>query len=293
MKEQRSIKKRGDSVLSSVSGSTPPPHGAPSVDVEDPEREKLVLDNHHHHTMTNHAADMQQWRTLAVSVIVFVLGQYLPKYILSLDDSFVSRPVPYQRLSSSGEIVLDMTLNYELVDPPTISGSFLLLTCTWMPLLLLLLCERTRRHTCTLSAFLVAIGSTEALTQIVKHFVKRRRPNFYALCQLVETACTNQHTIKEAQLSFPSGHSSLSMCACVFLYLYGRYQWNYPPSLICILLYSVFVGCTRLVDHWHHHSDVLAGWILGSVIAVVVFRGFGLERNASIHSNNNKNLESP
>lgn len=163
-----------------------------------------------------------------------------------------------------------------------------------------------RRPAALLAAFFTAIGVCEGTTQVIKLVVQRRRPNFYALCGFDGQICAAKNTerIVEAQLSFPSGHSSLSMCAAVFIWQYGmtriwsrrqkpgrnggeflllrRDTWLAAALTFGSVGTSIACGVTRLVDHWHHPSDVLAGWILGAMIATAVFRSqtaFGYRDN--------------
>ena len=138
--------------------------------------------------------------------------------------------------------------------------------------------------------FITAIGVSEGATQILKLYIQRRRPNFFALCgfQANLLQCTAPlNKIKEANFSFPSGHSSLSACAMTFvaLYLVGKIA-GHPAlstsqkrffglfSTVIPLGWSLFVGASRIVDQWHHPSDVLAGLMLGSISAVVVYHAW-------------------
>lgn len=155
---------------------------------------------------------------------------------------------------------------------------------------------RRRGLAIVLAVFFTALGVSEFTTQCIKLVVRRRRPNFYALCAFVKNACTasNPQRIIEAQLSFPSGHSSLSMCAAVILWHYFRERhlavvqpqynmrndrrfllqlepWCAALSTIGTIGVSIAIGITRLVDHWHHPSDVLAGWLLGAAVATGVW----------------------
>ncbi len=89
----------------------------------------------------------------------------------------------------------------------------------------------------------------------------------------------------QANFSFPSGHSSLICCGMTFLvwYLHGtsginRIQHSEPSRffslLICTCLplgWALFVAASRLVDHWHHPSDVLAGLGLGFVMSTIAY----------------------
>lgn len=197
----------------------------------------------------------------------------------------------------------------------------------------------------SVAAFLTAIGISEGTTQLLKLYISRRRPNFYALCgvdiSVVPPVCAaaNPQHIVEAQFSFPSGHSSLSMCSMTFLvWLVLGMILSLPPSpyssrsqqqrrpLVsaafstptttagghfcyyyhqqercacwCVAIvgwgWALYVGATRLVDHWHHFSDVLAGWALGFWVATMVYfiwypAPFALQyqKNTTAASNNN------
>ena len=136
---------------------------------------------------------------------------------------------------------------------------------------------------------LVSLGCSEFITQLLKLYIGRLRPNFYSLCEFnLETRnCdASQQHVNEARMSFPSGHSSLSFSGLGVLcfYLIGRFGiFNHsPPSsdatnnicylwrrrlvtVLCAspLLLSMFVAASRIVDNWHHPSDVLAGIGIG------------------------------
>ena len=99
--------------------------------------------------------------------------------------------------------------------------------------------------------------------------------------------CTNGEEMEmEARLSFPSGHSSLSFCGlvCVVLFFLGRVGWGRNVSMVSSgrgkiltvlsftpLLLAFFCSTSRLVDNWHHPSDIIAGAALGAVSAVVSY----------------------
>ena len=65
--------------------------------------------------------------------------------------------------------------------------------------------------TCTI---LVAIGLSEFICNTAKVYVGRLRPNFYAMCGFDKETleCTaDSHQQAESRMSFPSGHSSVSL----------------------------------------------------------------------------------
>ena len=131
------------------------------------------------------------------------------------------------------------------------------------------------------------IGLSETVTQLIKYSVQRRRPNFYALCgwSLEQRKCTADFDKQvEAQLSFPSGHSSLTFGAMTFLALYflgrvGLQRKNYSVTarilaLSCCIIpgsWAFAVASSRVIDHWHHPSDVVAGALLGILSAMLSY----------------------
>lgn len=66
----------------------------------------------------------------------------------------------------------------------------------------------------------------------------------------------------DMRYSFPSAHSSNSMLACILLvHHFGVNPW--------IFLITFFSGFGRMITLHHYLSDVLAGWILGIIYALI------------------------
>ena len=154
------------------------------------------------------------------------------------------------------------------------------------------------------SGFLTAWVLTLLTTCLFKVLIHRPRPNFYSLCRFDSDTlrCTSSslHRICDSRYSLPSGHSSLSACAMVFVGCYivgniisGRLRdldcqsqqvsrrqnikitsqqmfWS-VVTWIVLCSWAVFVAATRVYDHWHRVSDVSAGLALGVVTAVTVY----------------------
>ena len=217
------------------------------------------------------------------------------------------------RKTAAGDVILDFQLNKPLVDPPTISSNLLIFTAVVLPLAFviasnvfnfqertLLQLGRSQLHELRagVCALLVSLGFSESVTCTLKLYVSRHRPNFYHLCGFdpQQMKCMAPLSkVHEATLSFPSGHSSLSFCGMTFImyFLLGRLalQIASPGSLdggravkhksllgvLCVVVpwsYSFFVACSRIVDHWHHPSDVLAGTLLGITAATLGYHAF-------------------
>jgi len=233
-------------------------------------------------------------RDLIISLVIGYGGVYGTKHICSyiFEDGYHHRPIPYQVLSSSGDVVLDLGLNHVLVEKSTVPSRFNFHTSVTLVLIILCLISQLRpiipefkRHDTisTLCVLFTATGMSEFITGLIKAYVGRLRPNFYNLCKFdIELLqCTaDPWVIKTAYSSFPSNHSSLAftgMGVLVFFFL-GR-QRIYDAGgrsvlpLICFLpwAYSSFVASSRLVDNWHHPSDILAGTLLGIFCSTVSY----------------------
>ncbi|XP_062590127.1 phospholipid phosphatase 2-like [Saccostrea cucullata] len=127
-------------------------------------------------------------------------------------------------------------------------------------------------------------------TDIGKYSIGRLRPHFWSVCQpdpakyncvtgyITEDVCTGDPSrIREARLSFPSGHASFSTYTMMFamLYVQARLRWRIisllRPLIQLILFYLAFYTClSRVSDYKHHWSDVLGGAIIGVVTAILV-----------------------
>ena len=240
-------------------------------------------------------------RELLLCICAFYFGLYSPKIFRSIFGMNI-RPIPYQVLTS-GDVVLDLGLNHPLIDDVTVPSKLLLQMSITFPLLFLILvtqisprCAKkyfdTHSSVCVL---LLSIGMSEFTTQMAKMYVGRLRPNFYALCefdiQKLECTASEEH-IMESRSSFPSGHSSLSFTGMGVLvwFLLGRSSTGFGPfgerkrrlrkfgnpkvSAVLALLplcWATFVACSRLVDNWHHPSDIVAGTCIGVFFPSLVY----------------------
>lgn len=246
-------------------------------------------------------------RELVVCIMLFLFGMFSPGMIFRPLIGINMRPIPYQRLST-GDVVLDLGLNNPLVEEVTVPSALLLHSSITLPLIVLIATtiisprtkstsriHETHAAVCTLFA---TIGMSEFVTQMVKMYVGRLRPNFYALCQFdpitLQCAASKAYEM-EGRQSFPSGHSSLSMAGMgvlAFFFLgranigwndqerprisnqYFRSCWTSKTNgFICLmpLAYATFVASSRLVDNWHHPSDIVAGICIGLFCSIFCY----------------------
>jgi membrane-associated phospholipid phosphatase len=250
---------------------------------------------------------------MALSLLFLMAGSSIvPLFAAAEDESWRTHNIPYQK-TAAGDILVDFRLNQPLIDPPTISSSSLIVTCIVLPLALILSLNLASRRPmgrpqfhelrAGVCALLVSVGLSESVTCTLKLYVSRHRPNFYHLCGFnpqtlqCEAELSKVH---EASLSFPSGHSSLSFCGMTFLVYFalgrlalltasnsswtilgGRTILLYPYKsllgVLCVLVpwsYCFFVAASRIVDYWHHPSDVVAGSLIGIAAATIGYHAF-------------------
>ncbi|KAG5675412.1 hypothetical protein PVAND_005320 [Polypedilum vanderplanki] len=146
---------------------------------------------------------------------------------------------------------------------------------------------------------LFGISINQFITDGTKFVVGRLRPHFMDVCRPVlsngltckdldnwntyisDYTCTNQDvsdwTLTNARISFPSGHASFSFYCSFFCAFYIQSRMKFGGSkLLKHFIQLVFVtaalytGLSRITDYKHHPTDVIAGSILGILIAFVV-----------------------
>ncbi|GAA5931405.1 hypothetical protein JCM3775_005016 [Rhodotorula graminis] len=142
---------------------------------------------------------------------------------------------------------------------------------------------------------LLSVSLTTVFTQAVKVTVGRPRPDLIDRCQPVADAanravyglatvavCTVQsgHTIDDGFKSFPSGHSSFAFAGLVYfslylsgkMHIYDRRGHAFKSWLaIAPLIGATLIAVSRTMDYRHHATDVIAGGLLGTVIAVFTY----------------------
>lgn len=152
----------------------------------------------------------------------------------------------------------------------------------------------------TIGVFAFGCCVSQLTTDIAKYMGGRLRPHFLEVCNPDPGALNNRckfdsplyhqyitedllpcrgnpDIIQEARLSFPSGHSSFSAFTMVFLalYLQSRMPWKRlkllrPTLQFGVLMMAMATGLSRVSDYKHHWSDVMAGTIQGTVVALII-----------------------
>lgn len=128
----------------------------------------------------------------------------------------------------------------------------------WIVLILILFINKKTRKLAIFSALALVISAL-SIEAIIKPIVGRPRP-FIANPNIV--VMIN----KPFGFSFPSGHASSSFAVATLLYLN---DFKYKKSIFVLAILMAF---SRLYVYVHYPSDVLAGILLGVLIAHSVYK---------------------
>ena len=121
-------------------------------------------------------------------------------------------------------------------------------------------------------AVVFTFSLTRSVTDLLKLYAGRPRPNF--------TEMTKAGYAVDAYKSFPSGHTATMFNSMLFLslLLYGEFKifvgnGSLSKMLLCSLplLFACIVGISRTRDYYHNFDDVVAGALIGSVLAYFTY----------------------
>ncbi|XP_016373743.1 phospholipid phosphatase 3-like isoform X2 [Sinocyclocheilus rhinocerous] len=138
--------------------------------------------------------------------------------------------------------------------------------------------------------FIFGCAVSQSFTDIAKVSVGRMRPHFLDVCKpdyttincslgyITQYTCLgNSSKVQEARKSFFSGHASFSMYTMLYLafYLQSRFTWRgarllRPLVQFTLLMMAFYTGLSRVSDHKHHPTDVLAGFAQGALVAYCI-----------------------
>ena len=126
------------------------------------------------------------WSLDFVEVLICLAGVLIPYYLIKTKLSTTQRPIPYQKLASSGDVVLNLTLNQPMADE-TFNGSWcpeLHVTVTPIvslsPLFFPLSFHITSYRSRFISRYCIGIFFTTTFLESIE--ISTRRKTCYPLC---------------------------------------------------------------------------------------------------------------
>jgi diacylglycerol diphosphate phosphatase/phosphatidate phosphatase len=170
-----------------------------------------------------------------------------------------------------------------------------------VPLVVILLWTLVRQPPDAHKAHVTALGLaislllTALITDIIKNFVGRPRPDLVSRCdpqpgtlkdELVTIAIcteTEHHKLHDGWRSFPSGHSSFSFAGLGWLALFFASQTHCVRArgslilvLLCLtpLMGAALVAVSRLEDYRHDVGDVMVGAVIGCLVTYLNWRRY-------------------
>ena len=129
----------------------------------------------------------------------------------------------------------------------------------WIAVTILCLFFAKTRKAGFLSA-IALIGSLVINNLILKNLIARIRPYEVVdgLTRLIEA---------QYDYSFPSGHAGASFAAAVIFFIYLPKKFGVPALILAFL-----ISLSRLYVGVHYPSDVLAGGLISTAIAICIWR---------------------
>ena len=112
-------------------------------------------------------------------------------------------------------------------------------------------------------SLLALLGSLCVTNFLLKNYVARVRP--YEVVRGLQCLIPAQK-----DWSFPSGHASASFASAVVIYKSCHRGIGVPA-----LIFAFAISLSRLYVGVHYPSDVIAGMIIGTLIALILFWIFG------------------
>lgn len=145
----------------------------------------------------------------------------------------------------------------------------------WIAIIVLMLAFKKTRHTgiVSLSAMLVNLV---IINLIIKNVVARTRPY-----EVIDGL--NLIVGKAVDYSFPSGHAGHSFAAAVVIFALMPRKYG-----IGALILATMISFSRLYVGIHYPSDVIAGMVIGALVAIATL--FVFKRMDKKRLNNNGNI---
>lgn len=196
----------------------------------------------------------------------------------------------------------DPTLQHPFATHERVPNALCLALAAGVPFLVMTLCTFVKHRSrpqvwhvlqVLLLGAVLAIAVDGAITDVLKNWVGRPRPDFLQRCGAkagtpldvyvdvsVCTAPLGEGILTDGMRLTPLGHSSISFAAYLYLlmWLFGQYKMLNVSTLLlqymaasAPLFLATYVALSRTQDYRHHFVDIFSGGFLGCAIAVAVY----------------------
>jgi len=117
--------------------------------------------------------------------------------------------------------------------------------------------EKTKKF--LIELFLVLVVSWQLIARFIGMLINRPRPaSFEGAKELLFHPPT---------YAFPSDHALFLACITTYLYLSG-----YPKIGNIALILTILISISRVIAGFHFPGDILAGWIMGAILAYLFYK---------------------
>lgn len=195
----------------------------------------------------------------------------------------------------------DLTISHPYAKTQRVSNNQLFLYAAWIPIsaiaaVSLLITKPKHKIYVTYVSLIgvcISVLSASIITDVLKNFFGRHRPDFLARCipradaprdvmVFAKDVCTSDkiERLLDGFRTTPLGHSSMSFAGLLYLLLWllgqltvFRPQAGAWRSAVAFLptLGAMLIALSRTEDYRHHFIDVFVGLCLGAVIAVWLY----------------------
>lgn len=228
-----------------------------------------------------------RWRFTDVVLVLILIVAYSATYYIQ----------PFERQF----YINDLTISHPFAEVERVSNTYLFLYAVWVPGMLItvlsLIFTKPKNKVYNTYIALLGLGisvlSTSVLTDVLKNFIGRHRPDFLSRCipkegtpenvlVFAKDVCTtkNLERLRDGFRTTPSGHSSLSFAGLYYLSLWLAGQlvitneyvgsWRSVVSFLPSLG-AALIALSRTEDYRHHFVDILIGSIIGITIGYISY----------------------
>ncbi|KAH3686995.1 hypothetical protein WICPIJ_002020 [Wickerhamomyces pijperi] len=199
-------------------------------------------------------------------------------------------------------VINDITINHPFTEHERVPNQLNVMFCLFIPIAIMALLTcilGDRKHRAYLGyvsilGLCVTFFTNELITDILKNWIGRHRPDFIARCiprddaprdvlVFAKDVCTQtkKSLLDDGFRTTPSGHSSAAFSSLGYLslWLHGQFLANHPLTgswrkLVAIIpiICASLIALSRTEDYRHHFVDVIIGGGLGFYIGHWTYR---------------------